>query len=102
MITTRNRAKKNRKFNSNNDNATGITESELTPLEIYPNPTSDYFSINLPDNSNSELLEVYDLMGNLIHQEQLQKANIISVYDWSAGTYILKTESGRVAKLVKH
>lgn len=88
-------------FNTNNDNATGIKESELIPLEIYPNPTNDYFRINLPENTTAELLEVYDLMGNLVYQEQLQKANIISVYDWSAGTYILRTSSGRVAKLIK-
>lgn len=88
-------------FNANNDNATGVTESELSPLEIYPNPTSDYFIINLPDNSDSELLEVFDLMGNLVHQEQLQRTNSISVFDWSAGTYILRTDAGRVAKLIK-
>ena len=88
-------------FNANNDNATGITESELIPLEIYPNPTTDQFYINLPANSRSELLEVYDLMGNLVHKQQLGSMNSISASSWANGTYILKTSTGRVAKLVK-
>jgi hypothetical protein len=88
-------------FNANNDNATGIAESELSPLEIYPNPTRDFFYVSMPDNTGSEYLEVYDLMGNLVHQEQLQRTSRVSVSNWSAGTYILRTDSGRVAKLVK-
>lgn len=87
-------------YNANNDNATGISESELTPLEIYPNPTTDYVNINLEDNSNSEWLEVFDLMGNLVHQQPLQLRNTVSTFNWAKGTYILRTTNGRVAKLV--
>lgn len=88
-------------FNANNDNATSISESQLSPLAVYPNPTSDYFNISLPENENAALLEVFDLMGNLIHQQALQRFNSISTHKWSGGTYILRTSNGRVAKLIK-
>lgn len=89
-------------FNASNDNATSITEAELTPLKIYPNPTSDYVYLNLDSPvENDEILQVFDITGNLVFETQLNQNNRIATYGWASGTYILRISNGRVAKLIK-
>ncbi|MGB0916663.1 MAG: CotH kinase family protein [Flavobacteriales bacterium] len=89
-------------FASNNNNGTGISESELSPLEIYPNPTSDFVHFNLENgNFKNEFLHVFDIAGQLVFETPLIQQNRIQIRSWAPGTYILRTSSGRVAKLVK-
>lgn len=89
-------------FNANNNNATGITESALVPLDVYPNPTSDYIYLNFENaDLDNENLQVFDITGNLILDLPLSQNNRIATYGWAAGTYILRTSNGRVAKLIK-
>lgn len=89
-------------FAANNDNLTGITEYETEVLSLFPNPTADYvyFNLDSPVDSKSSL-KVYDLLGNLVLSTQLKQNNRISVYDLSAGTYILRTSNGQAGKFVK-
>lgn len=91
-------------FNASNNGVTGISEyTEPTTLAVYPNPTTDYLYINCENwNNTSQTLQVFDLLGSLVLTTQLYPNNRISTASWPAGTYILKTSDGGVAKVTKH
>ncbi|MEI6750869.1 MAG: T9SS type A sorting domain-containing protein, partial [Bacteroidota bacterium] len=99
---------------------------ELQPLKMYPNPASDYVSIELPEyavtsDKNGVLvesryrpvigkcdLEVYDISGKRIYNETLEAAgrnHVIITSGWGAGIYLVELEQKGVriasAKLVK-
>ncbi|MFZ4707462.1 MAG: T9SS type A sorting domain-containing protein, partial [Bacteroidales bacterium] len=99
---------------------------ELQPLKLYPNPASDYVSIELPEyavtiDKNGVLtesryrpikgecdLEVYDINGKRIYSETLEAAgrnHVIITSGWGSGIYLVELEQKGVriasAKLVK-
>jgi len=99
---------------------------ELQPLKLYPNPASDYVSIELPEyavtsDKNGVLtesryrpikgecdLEVYDINGKRIYNETLEAAgrnHVIITSGWGTGIYLVELEQKGVriasAKLVK-
>ncbi len=67
-------------------------------LSICPNPTTSYMNINAPQE---ERLEIYNFMGNLIHQEFLSVGiNEINLPQLKDGVYFFRTESGLVSKVI--
>jgi len=99
---------------------------ELQPLKLYPNPASDYISIELPEyavtsDKNGVLvesryrpikgecdIEVYDINGKRIYSETLEAAgrnHVIITSGWGTGIYLVELEQKGVriasAKLVK-
>ena len=99
---------------------------ELQPLKLYPNPASDYVSIELPayavtSDKNGVLvesryrpikgecdLEVYDINGKRIYNETLEAAgrnHVIITSGWGIGIYLVELEQKGVriasAKMVK-
>lgn len=70
-------------------------------LHIRPNPTKDFFYINLQAaatiQSDQYSIEVYNLTGQLIHQIRdaaVQSTLTVSVDNWPAGLYIVKARMG--------
>jgi hypothetical protein len=90
-------------------NPTGIanTGTVKDAISVYPNPATDYISIN--QNSSSTLIEIkiLDLTGREIGNRPVQKGenNIrISVSDFPSGVYLISftTDQGtKVRKLIK-
>lgn len=74
-------------------------------LLVYPNPFSDYITINLDRYPIAEaLIQVYDLQGRLIYS-QSKPDKIITLHHLHAGTYIIKaiTDKGiYTSKIVKY
>jgi len=70
-------------------------------LQIYPNPTSNQFSLNIENNFIQGLtLEIFDLSGKLIHT-QITPSGInpkIQLPSIASGTYILKLIEGEQLK----
>ena len=66
----------------------------LLEIEIYPNPTTNYFTLTL-DSESWDILKVYDILGKLIETQQNDNLiNSITLGDnWATGTYILSVET---------
>ena len=73
-------------FNSNNGLGTSIVENFNSQLHLYPNPSSDNLTIQIP---YAQRIKAYDLLG----KEQLNLSNIrgsanVNVSSWPKGIYI--------------
>lgn len=69
-------------------------------FSIYPNPTSDNFSIEMPTNVSSADISIFDYLGRLVSNQTISSSSTsINVSALNSGTYIVyvATEEG-VAK----
>ena len=65
-----------------------ITE---TDIKIYPNPTSDEFTIELPFDETYFHVAIYDLNGKeVLNQDIAQKTSNISTNELTEGIYLIK------------
>jgi len=73
--------------------ATTIPEnlSSISPLNIYPNPSSDYITIeNIPQNKDA-ILTVYNIHGQSLIQQHTNKTSVqLNVSGLSKGLYFVK------------
>ncbi|MGX9985927.1 T9SS type A sorting domain-containing protein [Soonwooa purpurea] len=74
-------------------------------ISIYPNPTTEYFKLNLPEESltKNTKVELYDTAGRLVKSFGLEKEYKIS--DLKNGIYMIKINDGKnikVTKLIKN
>lgn len=63
------------------------------PLQIFPNPTSDFLQLNT-DDYEAWLLTITDLRGKILFQRTVSGSQTISLCDWPAGLYTLRAVSG--------
>lgn len=73
-------------------------------LEVYPNPADNEFNIRVNDlNAEAELI-VTDLLGKVVHQEQLmpgQQEVKVQAYDYPTGIYLVSVISGAERQTLK-
>lgn len=64
----------------------GISEEPVLNVTVYPNPTSEVFSIL----SDSEIkIVIYDYLGQVVYSsQQFSKEHLISINNLSSGTYV--------------
>lgn len=68
-------------------------------INMYPNPAQDYLTIEIADDKAD--LQIFDLQGRFVRQEQLaNQTNTINTSDLQ-GTYILKIISGKKVETKK-
>ena len=85
-------------FVGNGGGGEGIAESEEYHLDLWPNPTSDCFSIKVESTTN---LEVMDLQGRSVAKYSLTPGtHQIDLGDLPEGLYFIKGENGKVQKLL--
>jgi hypothetical protein len=65
-------------------------------LNIYPNPTSDFITIE----TNGEI-EISNTFGQIVVKKQINSKDKIDVKKWTKGIYILSTENGYSRFIVK-
>lgn len=65
-------------------------------LKMYPNPSQDYVTIELPTRLESETnLQIFDLYGKQIHEQGLQGVKTsIDVSKWQSGIYVIQLSNG--------
>ena len=88
----------------------GITEYDAITLEFeaYPNPTTDYLTLDVKDFSLVELDYVlYDMTGKVLMRREITQSNtIIEMMDFPQATYFLKVSNGKSAmktfKIIKN
>ncbi len=89
--------------NKNDETITSIQNlSETVKLNVQPNPASNFVNIAIQQANENMNLSVFDLLGNLVHNEQIPKGKEnmeINVQTWNKGVFFLqvKGENGSVA-----
>jgi hypothetical protein len=94
-------------INSTNDLISTNEQKQIQQqTKVFPNPTTEAFTIELPENYYSESVKVFDITGRVIY-ESVEKANKINVSstDWAKGIYFYQVRleddvfvSGKVVK----
>lgn len=87
-------------FTLSNENAT------FNSFKLLPNPTSDLFVIEFPKALESAKLNVFDVMGKRVYEDQISsKSQIIDTSLWPSGFYLVKVEApnySHVKRLIKN
>ena len=68
----------------------GLGESILSNLKLYPNPTSNYLSIQ--GNDNPVTISIYNVLGKKVISAK--NTNKIDVKELSNGIYIIRIKEG--------
>ncbi|MGB0849824.1 MAG: T9SS type A sorting domain-containing protein [Bacteroidia bacterium] len=68
-----------------------VARVQNVAFSVYPNPTSDFITINLV-NSNSEIIKVYDILGNVMISQSVNSGDKIDVSALAKGVYVLRAE----------
>ena len=76
---------------AHNCNMVGLIESKdfTKSFSIYPNPTSDYLTIDNKTEATYDLF-LFDIAGNLLYQEPIDKTKNLKVSQYKSGVYFLK------------
>ncbi|MBK7224011.1 MAG: metallophosphoesterase [Saprospiraceae bacterium] len=57
-------------------NCTVATESEMaSTLDVFPNPTNDYFNLVFPENQTEGILRIYDATSKIIFSEKINSSS---------------------------
>lgn len=77
------------------DITTGIKKNNIKNLKVYPNPTSNFITIDYNFNQHDNL-SIFDMNGKEVYQSSSPKNNYtIQELNLIKGTYILNIESNR-------
>ncbi|MFN8300183.1 MAG: S8 family peptidase [Chitinophagales bacterium] len=79
----------------------GINEQETAlAVQLYPNPANQSATIVLQETN--AVLNLYDLQGRLLAQQQLQKgSNSISIATLATGLYVARVSNGKAGSTIK-
>ncbi|MBU2556109.1 MAG: T9SS type A sorting domain-containing protein [Bacteroidetes bacterium] len=74
-------------------------------FKVFPNPASNYVTLELKDNLEISSIEVYDISGNMVHF-QTEDTNSLNVSALSTGMYVVKVSAksiiSRQKLFIKH
>ena len=76
-------------------NSVSIQENEIEGLNIYPNPASDFVTIELTDANNEGQVEILNLLGQVVLTQPLNKdiSSRINITNLDAAVYLIKVTS---------
>lgn len=70
---------------------TGIEDIANNNMQLYPNPTSEFLTIDFKELVNEKIIEVYDEFGKLLLSQKTTEPTLqIPVADFKTGIYLLK------------
>jgi hypothetical protein len=91
-------------FNARFKSSVGITDKEISAINIYPNLVTDNITITLPNNVAHAVFTLYDMQSKLLIRQEINNREAISVSNLASGIYIynIRTENGNYqGKIVK-
>jgi hypothetical protein len=69
----------------------GIKNTAVNPVKVYPNPTSGMLTFDLPDAATSYNLQLYNMMGQMSLDRTLNTGNnTINIGNLNEGLYLIK------------
>ncbi|WP_405290868.1 T9SS type A sorting domain-containing protein [Algibacter sp. Ld11] len=74
-----------------------LLEAELktASVKIYPNPAHDRFTIAFKNISNLKGVEIYNVLGKLVYQSELNGSNLeVESVNFKSGVYLVKAIAG--------
>ena len=73
----------------------GVEGQTTIPYHIYPNPTSDFINIDIPNNKNVEI-QILDMMGKIILERSTSNLSLvrINLTKIPKGSYLIRINSG--------
>ncbi len=66
--------------------STGINEAAANAVDIFPNPTTDFITV---ETSGKATLSVSTADGRLVYKTQMDRKQVLDISDYSAGVYLL-------------
>lgn len=78
--------------------STGINETTVNAINIYPNPASDFITI---ENTGKSLLSITKPDGQLVFKAQLSGKQVLDISNYAAGMYLLSLQSDNFTKTAK-
>jgi bacterioferritin-associated ferredoxin len=73
---------------------TGITESNQSLLQIFPNPTEDYFRI-ITQGAKADYASIIDVTGRVIKTiPENQLGELVNSTEWTSGLYFVQLHKG--------
>jgi hypothetical protein len=78
---------------------TSVFEEKIAPsvLRVYPNPTTDFLTIELPNEAEQiGHLTIYDISGRVVLTQNMNQKTIqLNASKWENGQYIIKIQQGK-------
>ncbi len=76
--------------NMSDDPSAVVVLDNRTDITVYPNPARNSFTVEILEKQNEDLtVTVYNLMGQKMHESQINEKLQIQTESWSNGLYIL-------------
>ncbi|MCF8408479.1 MAG: T9SS type A sorting domain-containing protein [Crocinitomicaceae bacterium] len=72
------------------ENSANIGEFNNSEIKIYPNPTNDFVTIQVPKNFENNQVEILDLSGKILFSKTLSESALLDLSHLSAGTYFIR------------
>lgn len=83
---------------------TGIDDSKLLKLNIYPNPILDKCWIDIPSKNNESILvKIFDLQGKVVFQQKIDPISeiVLNVQSLERGVYLVQVNQGSRSSIQK-
>ncbi|WP_274475728.1 T9SS type A sorting domain-containing protein [Mangrovimonas aestuarii] len=73
----------------------GIEDRHYSDFTISPNPVRNTLNLELPGNMDNTSVEIYDVLGKLVHSQFLGSSSQaeLNVSSWNKGVYIVRLMS---------
>lgn len=88
---------------TNETTKTEENKNKTLDIRIYPNPVSEYFSVQLKENDKVETVKIFDTSGKLVKDIIYNNANI-NIAELSSGIYFIKVKTSKrdyLGKIIK-
>lgn len=81
----------------------GISEQSKNQDEIvlYPNPTTESFTMELKNNVDEAEINVYDIIGKQVFRASFSNSVTVNTMGWSRGTYFVKISRNNKSSINK-
>lgn len=80
--------------------ALSIEENNKMEIEIFPNPTIDFITFNLP-NDHSVSMQLFDATGRQVFHRMIKNKETINISELGNGLYYIHTEGYKIKRLMK-
>ncbi len=70
-------------------------KQEVSDITVYPNPTNGIVNISLPQDAKYKGIEIYSVMGRIVHKEDAKKDRLniaINLSNNKRGLYFIKVK----------